>query len=97
MTKIIYDQLDDLHLDGIIESVVSEMNSAANKHPIWTTDPVKRAAIVMEEAGEVIREANHLDEGHGDIKLLEKELIQTAATCLRMLHVMELEKIYHEK
>lgn len=91
MPKINFDRIDDIILDVIIDQIVEEMNTAATQHPVWPTDPVKRAAIVAEEAGEVIREANHIEEGHGDLALLKKELIQTAGTCLRMLHIMELE------
>lgn len=71
-----------------IVSVLSEMNRAQRKHPHWPTDNVKRAAIVLEEAGEVIREANQLDEGKGSLTDLRNELIQCAGTCLRMLDVL---------
>lgn len=64
------------------------MNRAKAKHPQWPTDNVKRAAIVLEEAGEVIREANQLDEGKGSLTGLRNELIQCAGTCLRMLDVL---------
>jgi len=71
-----------------IVSVLQEVNRAEKKHPVWTKDNVKRAAIVLEEAGEVIREANRLDEGVGCLKALRMEIIQTAATCFRMLNEM---------
>jgi NTP pyrophosphatase (non-canonical NTP hydrolase) len=89
--------LNDPLLDNILKNVVSEMNRAAKKHPDWPTCPVKRAAIVAEEAGEVIREANHIEEGHGDLQLLAKELEETAGTCLRMLLIMHKEKIEVEQ
>ncbi len=79
------------HLKAIVLATIAEMNKAVEKHPEWPTDPVKRAAIVIEEAGEVIREANHLDEGHGSRELLIKELYQTAGTCFRMIHLMNQE------
>ena len=71
-----------------IVSVIEEVTRAEKKHPVWTKDNVKRAAIVLEEAGEVIREANRLDEGVGCLKELRIEIIQTAATCFRMLNEM---------
>jgi hypothetical protein len=73
-------------LASIIVSVLEEMNRAQKKHPDWPIDNVKRAAIVCEEAGEVIREANMIDEGKGSIESLRTELIQCACTCIRMLH-----------
>lgn len=79
----------------IIWDVLDEMNKAADKHPVWPTSPVERAAIVSEEAGEVIREANHIREGCGDPELLKKELIQTIGTCMRMLVIMERDEINH--
>lgn len=88
---ITYSPLDPI-VQGLQADIILEANLAAHKHPVWSKDPVKRAAIISEEAGEVIREALHIDEGHGDIKLLEKELIQTAATCMRMLYLMATEK-----
>lgn len=71
-----------------IISVLEEVSRAEEKHPVWTKDNVKRAAIILEEAGEVIREANSLDEGKGSLEWLRMEIIQTAATCFRMLNEM---------
>jgi len=68
--------------------VIEEVTRAEKKHPVWTKDNVKRAAIIAEEAGEVIREANLLDEGKGSLESLRIEIIQTAATCFRMLNEM---------
>ena len=72
----------------LLIAIFDEMKIAKAKHPIWPEDVVSQAAIVMEEAGEVIREANHIREGHGNFNDLRKELIQTAGTCIRMLKVM---------
>ncbi len=72
--------------------ILTEMRSAMIKHPIWPADAVSRAAIVLEEAGEVIREANHIREGNGSSKALRLELIQTAGTCIRMINLMDAEK-----
>jgi hypothetical protein len=72
----------------IIVCVLEEMHRAQTKHPTWPTDNVKRAAIVCEEAGEVIREANLLDEGKGSLNTLKRGLIQCAGTCLRMLDAL---------
>lgn len=73
-------------LASIVVSVLEEMHRAQKKHPECPTDNVKRAAIVCEEAGEVIREANMIDEGKGSVESLKIELIQCAGTCIRMLN-----------
>jgi NTP pyrophosphatase (non-canonical NTP hydrolase) len=72
--------------------ILNEIQKAVKKHPTWPRDAVSRAAIVAEEAGEVIREANHIREGHGDRNALRLELIQTAGVCIRMINVMDAEK-----
>jgi len=76
----------------LLIEILAELRSAKKQYPIWPKDPVKRAAIVMEEAGEVVREANHIDEGKGNPKALRMELIQTAAMCIRMANLMDAEK-----
>lgn len=68
--------------------VLAEIDRAIGKHPQWPTDNVKRSAIVVEEAGELIREANLLDEGKGSLQVLKNECIQTAAMCFRMLDAL---------
>lgn len=68
--------------------VFEELKRAQRQHPQWPTDNVKRAAIVLEEAGEVIREANRIDEGKSSLAALKMELIQTAAMCYRMLNAI---------
>lgn len=78
---------------SVLIEVLSEIASAKTKHPEWPADHVSRAAIVSEEAGEVIREANHLREGKGDVRLLRSELIQTAGVCLRMIAIMDTEQL----
>jgi hypothetical protein len=68
--------------------VLTEMERAIHQHPKWPTDNVKRAAIVLEESGELIREANRIDEGVGSLDELKNECIQTAAMCFRMLDAL---------
>ncbi|MBB2148801.1 hypothetical protein [Pedobacter gandavensis] len=68
--------------------VMDEMSNAIFNHPVWPKCNVKRAAIVSEESGELIREANLLDEGKGSLAGLKTECIQTAAMCFRMLNAI---------
>jgi len=68
--------------------VLIELGTAVDKYPTWPECNIKRSAIVLEEAGELIREANLLDEGRGSISALKTECIQTAAMSLRMLNAL---------
>lgn len=81
----------------IIIEILSEVNRAENKYPTWPECNVKRAAIVMEEAGELIREANLLDEGKGSVSNLRTEAIQTAAMCVRLLRHLIPSKEDHDE
>lgn len=95
-TKLIIDT-DSAGEAALLIEILAEIARAKAKHPLWPDDHVSRAAIIAEEAGEVIREANHLREGHGNVKNLRLELIQTAATCIRMANLMDTEnEIVHE-
>ena len=62
-----------------------EKGRAEKKHPNWPTDILHQIAIVNEEAGEATRAVLHLIEGKGDLGDVWKELVQTAAMCLRMM------------
>jgi len=70
---------------AILVLILSELRSVERKHPNWPECNVKRSAIVMEEAGELIREANQLEEGKGSLLNLKMEAIQTAAMAIRMI------------
>lgn len=82
-------KISDPDIQLFFKQTIHEMNKAAKKHPYWPESPVERAAIVAEEAGEVIREANHIREGIGNTDALYMELIHTAGVCFRMLHIMQ--------
>lgn len=71
---------------GIICSdILSEVYKAEAKHPDWPTDLIHQVAIMNEEAGEAIRAAlQHVYEG-GTLDEVRKELIHTAAMCIRCL------------
>ena len=66
-------------------AVSEEIKRARAKHPIWPKDILHAAAIISEEAGELMRAAvQHRGEG-GTLEACDKEAIQTAATCIRFL------------
>lgn len=84
-------KIKNVELATNLMHVLSELENAKIKHPEFPQDNVKRAAIMMEEAGEAIREANHFDEGRGDLDQFKIELCQTAAMCLRTLESLSIE------
>jgi len=73
-----------IHADDF-KLVLKECVKAEAKHPNFPEDVVKMISLVAEEAGEAIREANHLDEGKGDIEDLKHELYQTIQVSFRAL------------
>lgn len=73
----------------ILMAIAAELDAAKEKHPVWYTCNIQRAAVVIGEAGEALKEAIKIDEGKGSIQNLRTELIQTAAMCVRMLEAME--------
>lgn len=72
---------------SIIGQVIEELKRAEKIHPEWPTDIIYQASILQEETGEAVREANNYQiEGEEGAKAaFEKEVIQTAAMCLRIL------------
>lgn len=71
----------------IVHDILTEVNRAEGKHPNWPKDHIYAIAIVGEEYGEAMREAVKLqmNEEDKDISNFRKELIHTAATCIRTL------------
>lgn len=82
--------ITDVLQPGIIRDILLEVKRAKELHPKFPDTLVKRTAIMAEEAGEAIKEANLIeDEGKGSIENYKAELIQTAAMCVRILEAME--------
>ncbi|UKJ09074.1 hypothetical protein [Solitalea lacus] len=67
-------------LVGVLEHVLRHYSYALQKHPQFPDCLVHQAAIVAEEAGELLREANNKNQN-----LARHECTQTAAVALRML------------
>jgi hypothetical protein len=69
----------------IVRQVDIETIAAEKKHPLWPDDLIHGVAIVCEESGEAIRAALQCQYEGGEIDDVRRELVQTAATCFRML------------
>ena len=77
------------NIENITTLIRSELISAKRIYPEWPTDIIHQVAIMAEESGEAVRASlNHVYHGE-DISELKKELIQTAAMCIRCLENME--------
>jgi len=82
---------------SIIVEILMEVERAERKHPTWPGCHVKQIAFVAEEAGELVRAGNQLDEGKGTFIEIKEEAIQVAATAIRLLKKLpETEKLYTE-
>ncbi len=68
------------------DKIDAELKRAEIKHPDWPTDIFRQLAIMQEEAGEVTKAVLHYAYEKGSIIDVKKELIQTAAMCIRMLN-----------
>ena len=58
---------------------------AGKLHPDWPTSPIHQAAIVTEEAGELLQASLNHNERRGSKKAMITEAIHTAATVIRFL------------
>jgi hypothetical protein len=68
-----------------IMALIQELYLAREKHPTWPQDLIHCAAIIGEEAGELLQASlNHTYENE-PVGFLEIEAIQTGATVLRFL------------
>jgi hypothetical protein len=65
--------------------VMAELCRAEKIYPAWPDDPVLAAAVVGEEAGELLQSANNSRWHGGDHAAMRTEAIQTAAMAIRFL------------
>ena len=66
-----------------------ELKRAEKKHPNFPADMFRQVAIMNEEAGEVTKAVLHYHYENGGLENIKKELIQTAAMCVRMLDALK--------
>lgn len=69
------------------EDIQAELARARKKFPNWPTDPIHAAAVIAEEAGEVIKAVlEAVYEPHkGSRAKIRGEVLQTMAVCVRFL------------
>jgi len=71
------------------QPIEAEYRKALKKHPNYPDDMFRQVAIMNEEAGEVTKAVLHYHYEGGTIENVKKELIQTAAMCMRMLNAID--------
>ena len=71
--------------DKIIDDIYHEYCSACKIHPVWPEDIIHAVAIMAEESGESTRAALNYVYEEQPLNELKKELVQTAAMCVRVL------------
>jgi len=83
----------DENIYNVLEAIFLELGKAEERHPFWPTDKVHAAAIVTEEAGELLQAANSYEETADKDYLndMRKEAIQTACVSIRFLLNLEIE------
>jgi hypothetical protein len=71
-----------------MDSVMRELTRAEGKFPSWPEDVVHAAAVVAEEAGELVKAALDAYYGRGPVVQAVIEAEQTAAMAIRFaMHV----------
>lgn len=71
--------------DDAIAIVLDELRLAEAKHPSWPTDMIHAAAVVAEEAGELVQASIDHMYGGQCLEKLRTEAAQTAAMGIRFL------------
>jgi len=69
----------------VIKEIITELERAEKIYPAWPNDPVLAAAVVVEEAGELLQAANNARWHHGSHEDMREEAVQTAAMAVRFL------------
>jgi hypothetical protein len=62
-----------------------ELAAAREKHPRWPVDVIHQAAVLAEEAGEVVKAALDMTYAGGSVKDVYKEARQVGAMAIRLL------------
>ena len=73
------------------EEIDGELQIAIQKHPNWPKDLFIQHTILAEEVGEVAKAILHLKYEDGTVQGLYKEILQSAAMCMRMLDYLQVQ------
>jgi len=70
-----------------LDLILSELDRACAKFPMWQTDGIQAAAVVSEEAGELVKAVNEMtfEPQKTSLQEVRDEAVQTAAMALRFL------------
>ena len=74
-----------MKIEIALAQIFSEVERAEKLHPDWPTNPIHQAAIVTEEAGELLQASLNHNEHKGSKKAMITEAIHTAASVIRFL------------
>ena len=74
-----------MKIESALTQIFSEVERAEKLHPDWPTNPIHQAAIVTEEAGELLQASLNHNDHKGSKKAMITEAIHTAATVIRFL------------
>ena len=74
-----------MKIEIALVQIFSEVERVEKLHPDWPTNPIHQAAIVTEEAGELLQASLNHNEHKGSKKAIITEAIHTAATVIRFL------------
>ncbi len=76
---------EEIKEEDLIRLIIEELRRAEKKHPNWPLDIFAANCIIQEEAGEITKSINQFYwDRNPDIEI-GKEIIQTAAMCVRFL------------
>ncbi len=78
-----------MKIEIALAQIFSEIDRAEKLHPDWPSNPIHQAAIVTEEAGELLQASLNHNEHKGSKKAIITEAIHTAASALRFLKNVE--------
>ena len=74
-----------MKIEIALAQIFSEVERAEKLHPDWPTNPIHQAAIVTEEAGELLQASLNHNEHKGSKKAMITEAIHTTASVIRFL------------
>jgi NTP pyrophosphatase (non-canonical NTP hydrolase) len=71
--------------EEIVKEILSEIDSSIEKHGDLPQDMFQQITIVNEEVGEANKAVLHFHYEGGNLRDVRKELIQSAAMCIKMI------------